>query len=302
MKRFLVAVFWLVWFSLAAATTYPYTVTDDLGVEVTLNAEPMRVVTMIPSHTETLCAIAACDKLVGIDTYSNFPARVDKLPKLGSAFEPNLEAIVALKPDLVLTDESSDLAGALRQVGIPVYAGTAQTYDEVFEKFKVLGELLNRETQAALLSGRVQGSIRAISERASRLDPTSVYYEIDPTPYSVGPNSFIGVLLSRAGGKNIVEAGLGDFPKLDPEYVVAADPEVIIVSERDAKTLPQRSGWAGIAAVQNGRVIPTTPTLDDAISRPGPRIALAVQFFAHALHPDVFGDVFGDVAVPATAR
>ena len=302
MKRFLVAVFWLVWFSLAAATTYPYTVTDDLGVEVTLDAEPMRVVAMIPSHTETLCAIAACDKLVGIDTYSNFPARVNKLPKLGSAFEPNLEAIVALKPDLVLTDESSDLAGALRQVGIPVYAGTAQTYDEVFQKFKVLGELLNRETQAALLSGRVQGSIRAISERAGELEPTTVYFEIDPTPYSVGPNSFIGVLLSRAGGKNIVEAGLGDFPKLDPEYVVAADPEVIIASERDAKTLPQRSGWAGIAAVQNGRVVPTMPTMDDAISRPGPRIVEAVRFFAHALHPNIFGDVSEDVAVPATAR
>ena len=292
----------LAWVSLAAATTYPYTVTDDLGFDVTLNAEPMRVVTMIPSHTETLCAIAACGKLVGIDTYSNFPAQVDTLPKLGSAFEPNLEAIVALNPDLVLTDESSDLAEALRQVGIPVYAGTAQTFDEVFQKFTVLGELVNRETQAALLSGRVQGSIRAISERASQLDPTSVYFEIDPTPYSVGPNSFIGVLLSRAGGENIVGTGLGDFPKLDPEYVVAADPEVIVVSERDAATLPERSGWAGIAAVQNGRVVPTTPTLDDAISRPGPRIVVAVRFFAHALHPDVFGDAFGEVAVPATAR
>ena len=291
MKRYVIVAIFLAWVSLAAATTYPYTVTDDLGFDVTLNAEPMRVVTMIPSHTETLCAIKACDKLVGIDTYSNFPAKVETLPKLGSAFEPNLEAIVALKPDLVLVDESSDLAGALRQVGIPVYAGTAQTYDEVFQKFEVLGELVNRETQAALLSGRVQGSIRAISERASRLEPTSVYFEIDPTPYSVGPNSFIGVLLSRAGGKNIVGAGLGDFPQLEPEYVVAADPAVIIVSERDAKTLPQRSGWAGIAAVKNGRVIPTTPTLDDAISRPGPRIVDAVRFFAQALHPDVFGDV-----------
>ena len=232
-------------------------------------------------------------KFVGVDSYSNFPARVETLPKLGSAFEPNLEAIVALKPDLVLADESSDLAQALRQVGIPVYAGTAQTFDDVFDKFNVLGELVNRETQAALLSGRVEGSIRAISERASQLAPTPVYFEIDPTPYSVGPNSFIGTLLSRAGGQNIVAAGLGDFPQLEPEYVVAADPAVIIVSERDAKTLPKRPGWAGIAAVKNGRVIATTPTLDDAISRPGPRIVDAVKFFARALHPDVFGDVFG---------
>lgn len=275
--------------SFAAATSYPYTVTDDLGHEVTLLAEPQRIVTMIPSHTETLCAVEACDKLVGVDEYSNFPERISDLPKLGSAFSPNLEAIVALEPDLVLTDESSDLAQALRQAGVPVYAGTAQTFDEVFEKFEVLGALVNREIEAALLSGRVEGGVRAISERARGLEPTPVYYEIDPTPYSVGPNSFIGVLLSRAGGKNIVTEGLGDFPQLDPEYVVAADPEVIIVSERDADTLPERSGWADISAVRSERVVPTTSRLDDAISRPGPRMVDAVRFFARALHPEVFG-------------
>lgn len=278
---------WLL--SFATATDYPYTVTDDLGFEVTLTAEPERVVAMIPSHTETLCAINACDKLVGVDEYSNFPGRVNKIPKLGSAFSPNLEAIVALQPDLVLTDESSDLAQALRRVGVPVYVGTAQTFDEVFDKFEVLGALVDRETEAALLSGRVEGGVRAISERAGTLEPTTVYYEIDATPYSVGPNSFIGVLLSRAGGKNIVTEDLGDFPQLDPEYIVAADPAVIIVSERDADALPGRSGWAGITAVRNGRVIPTDATLDDAISRPGPRLVEAVQFFARALHPEVFG-------------
>ncbi len=286
MKVF-VAIVWL--FSFATATTYPYTATDDLGFEVTLEAEPLRVVAMIPSHTETLCAVDACDKLVGVDQFSNFPERVNALPKLGSAFSPNVEAIVALQPDLVLTDESSDLAGSLRQAGIPVYAGTAQTYDEVFDKFEVLGALLNRETEAALLSGRVEGGVRAISDRASGLEPTTVYYEIDPTPYSVGPESFIGVLLSRAGGANIVTEDLGDFPQLDPEYIVAADPEVIIVSERDAETLPERSGWAEIDAVASGRVVPTTSRLDDAISRPGPRIVEAVRFFARALHPEVFG-------------
>ena len=294
MKVF-VAIVWL--FSFATATTYPYTVTDDLGFEVTLSAEPARVVAMIPSHTETLCAVDACDKLVGVDQFSNFPERVNTLPKLGSAFSANLEALIALEPDLVLTDEYSDLAQALKNVGIPVYAGTAQTFDEVFDKFGVLGALVNRETEAALLSGRVEGGVRAISERASGLEPTSVYYEIDPTPYSVGPNSFIGVLLSRAGGTNIVTEELGDFPQLDPEYVVAADPEVIIVSERDAGTLPKRSGWADIAAVEAGRVVPTTSALSDVISSPGPRLVEAVRFFAQVLHPEVFG-VPGTLATP----
>lgn len=275
--------------SLASATTYPYTVTDDLGETVTLATEPERIVTMIPSHSETLCAIDACDKLVGVDQYSNYPASVTKLPKLGSAFSPNLEAIVALGPDLVLADESSEVAASLRRAGIPVYAGTAQTFEETFEKFAVLGELVDRETEAALLTGRVEGAIEAIAERAESLTPSRFYYEIDATPYSVGPNSFIGTLLNKAGGENIVGPDLGDFPQLEPEFIVAADPEVIIVSERDAGALPDRPGWAGIDAVENGRVIATDQPLDDAISRPGPRLAEAVRFFAKALHPEVFG-------------
>lgn len=272
------------------ATTYPYTVTDDLGETVTLESEPGRVVTMIPSHTETLCAIGACEKLVGVDEYSNYPAATDKLPRLGSAFSPNVEAIIALEPDLVLADESSEVAAAIRRAGIPVYAGTAQTYAETFEKFTVLGELVDRELEAALLSGKVEGAIRAISERAENLTPTLFYYEIDATPYSVGPDSFIGTLLRKAGGENIVGPDLGDFPQLEPEFIVAADPDVIIVSERDAGTLPARPGWASISAVENDNIFPTDRLLDDAISRPGPRIIEAVRFFARALHPEVFGE------------
>lgn len=273
----------------ALALSYPLTVTDDLGQTVTLAAEPQRVVAMIPSHTETLCALEACDKLVGVDDHSDYPPRVQDLPKLGDAFAPNLEAIIALEPDLVLAEEYSDLAQALRQAGVPVYAGSAQTYDEVFEEFEALGALVGRETEAAVLAGRVRGGVEAIAARAGQLPPTSVYYEIDPTPYSVGPNSFIGVLLTKAGGANIVPAELGDFPQLEPEFVVAADPEVIIVSDRDAAALPARPGWAGVRAVREGRVVPTTEALGDAISRPGPRLVDAVRFFAQALHPEVFG-------------
>ena len=97
------------------------------------------------------------------------------------------------------------------------------------------------------------------------------------------------MLLSRAGGENIVTPDLGDFPQLDPEYIVAADPAVIIIGENDAAALPERPGWAGIEAVEGGRVVPTDGLLNDAISRPGPRLVEAVRFFAQALHPEVFG-------------
>lgn len=128
--------------STAAAASYPLTVTDDLGRSVTLKAEPRRIIAMLPSHTETLAALGLADRLVAVDVYSNYPqAVVTRLPKVGSAYQPDLEAILALKPDLVLADESagSRLTQKLAQAGLTVYGGTAQTYGEVFEKIATLG-------------------------------------------------------------------------------------------------------------------------------------------------------------------
>jgi iron complex transport system substrate-binding protein len=248
----------------------------------------MRIVTMIPSHTETVCALKACEKLVGIDEYSNFPAEVASLAVMGSAFSPNIEAIVALEPDLILIDESSGLAEMLRDLGLNVYAGTAQTYDEVFEKFSVLGALINRETEAAILKGEIQGSIVAIEALVAKLEAKSVYFEIDATPYSVGPNSFIGILLAKAGGTNIVEAGMGDFPQLDPEFVVAANPEVIMLADapygESLATLALRAGWDSLTALETGSVFEMSQEQVDITNRPGPRIAEAVEILAQLIH------------------
>ena len=119
----------------------------------------------------------------------------------------------------------------------------------------------------------------------------SVYYEIDATPYSVGPDSFIGVLISKAGGANIVEADMGEFPQLDPEFVVAANPEAIILGSAPAgesvETLAERPGWGELQAVTSGRVLELTSEQDDAASRPGPRITQAVRLFANFLHPEL---------------
>lgn len=271
---------------------YPLTVTDDLGREVTLEAEPARIVTMIPSHTETICALEACDRVVGVDEFSNYPPEIEDLPRLGNAFSPNLEAIVALEPDLVLVDESSDLAAQLEQVGLTVFAGTPQTLAEIFETFALLGRLVNREEAAQALIERVQSDIDAVTERVAEAPRPRVYHEIDATPYSVGPNSFIGVLITRAGGDNIVEAGMGNFPQLDPEFIVAADPEIITLGNapygESLETVAARPGWQQITAVVNTNVIELSPHHEDIISRPGPRIAEGVLFFASHFHPELF--------------
>lgn len=273
--------------SSAAATTYPLTITDDLGRTVTLKSEPRRIIAMLPSHTETLIAIGAGEKLVAVDRYSTFPkAATDRLPKVGSAYQPDLEAILALKPDLVLADESagSRLTEKLAAAGLTVYGGTGQTYNEVFEKIGVLGKLTNREAGAVKLITNMRAELNTLQKSVAGRPRVTAYYEIDPSPYSVGPNSFIGVLIARAGGQTIVPARLGDFPKLDPELIVKANPQVMVGLPVDEAR--KRPGWAGLAAVKAGRVFQPTPEERDALSRPGPRLPDALRALIRFLHPE----------------
>ncbi len=297
MRRFSILVFLLLALSAALstalATSYPLTVTDDLGRKVTLDHAPQRIVSMIPSSTETVCAEGACGRLVGVDQYSDYPASVQKLPHLGNGFDPNIEALVALKPDLVLADESStQLVDKLAALGIPTYAGTAQTLDGVYQSFETIGELIDEQAPAAVLSGRVQGAVDAVQNMLAGLPRTTVYYELDTTPYSAGPTSFIGQLLTRAGGANIVPASKGQFPQLDPEFIVQHDPAVIILADAPnaaaRQAITARPGWRDLAAVKAHRVIALTQTQIDELSRPGPRIPQAVELLAHILHPAAF--------------
>ncbi len=274
--------------SSAVATTYPLTVTDDLGRSITLRSEPKRVVSMLPSHTETLFALGVGDKLVGIDEYSTYPkSGTDKIPKVGNGFQPNLEAIVALRPDLVLADEStsSKLVEKLEQAGLTVYGGTAQTFNEVFSKIGTLGKMVGRENQAINLITRMRSQLNALEKSVYGLPKVSTYFELDPTPYTVGPNSYIGALITKAGGKNIIPGGIGDFPKISPELVITKNPAVIFGASLE--DLQKRPNWAGIAAVKSAQVYPLTPEENDALSRPGPRLPFALAALIKYLHPDV---------------
>ena len=244
---------------------------------------------VLPSTTETLCALGLCERLVGVDDYSDFPASVNKLPKVGGLYNPNIEAMVALKPDLVVVSKYGKLAESLAAAGITVMAINPETYDEVFSKTLVLGRVMNREAQAKTLVIQMRRDIARIeilTKNAVR-KPTA-YYEVDPTPYTVGPNSFIGVLLGKAGAVNIIPASLGDFPKISPELVVQQNPQLILGV--DLATARARPGWANIAAVKSGRVTAIVPgsALDNLLTRPGPRLPLALAALAKIVHPEMF--------------
>jgi iron complex transport system substrate-binding protein len=289
MKKILLAALLAFGFSsLVNATSYPLILKDDLGRIVKLSSEPKRIVSMMPSHTETLFAVGAGTSVVGVDEYSNFPKlETEKLPKTGNGFAPNLEAIAALKPDLVLTDESSGskLVQNLEKLGITVYAGVAQSYNDVFAKINVIGKITNHEKNALNLITNMRNELNTIQASVAKAPKVSVYFEVDPTPYAAGSSSFIGALISKAGGINIIPEKLGPFPQISPELVISSNPSVILGAKLE--DVLKRPGWDKIAAVKAGRVLTFSSQEDDAISRPGPRLSVALRALVKAIHPEL---------------
>ena len=277
-------------------TVYPLTLIDELGREITLQSEPKRIISMVPAHTEVLCALGEdiCEHLIGVDSYSNYPD-LPKVPKVGSIFNRDaaLELIVALKPDLVLIFDGStsyEFAKALDKLGITSYSTAAQTYAETFEVFKTLGLMVNRNFEAQVLVDEIKEEISALENLVKNKATPKVYYELGRFGglNSVGPNSYLGSLIKRAGGQNIVNEQARDFPTLDPEFVVAASPDIIILGHNSTiAELATRPGWNSITAVKKEQIYVLSQQQIDILNRSGPRISEAVKILVNILHSDL---------------
>lgn len=267
------------------------TVVDDLGREVSLERPPTRIVALAPSHSESVCAVASCDLLIAVDTNTDYPAATADLPRVGNAFSPDIEAIVALEPDLVLADEYSGVHEALERLGVTVYAGTPQTVEETLAFFATLGTILGESERAAALSADIEATFAAIDAALAGADRPRVFVELDPTPYSAGPDSFIGTLLDRAGGDNIISGDMGDFPQVAPEFVVASDPEVILLTDapfgESAASVAARPGWESITAVREEAVLELSVEQVNLLTRAGPRLGEALELLVTLLHPEL---------------
>ncbi len=256
---------------------------DDLGHVTTLNAPPQRIVSLLPSLTETVCELGACGRLVGVDRYSNFPAPVNALPKLGGLDDTNVELIAALKPDVVLVAVSSRVAERLRALGLKVIALEPRSYKDVQRVLNTIGQIL-----AVPDAQRVWRHIEAgVAAAASSVPATArgvrVYYEVASGIWAAGTVSFMGETLTRLGAGNIIPAELGPFPKINPEFVVKANPALIMIGSRGEQGLAERPGWNQIDAVKRGRICVFKPEEGDILARPGPRMAEAAQIMAKCL-------------------
>ncbi|MCD2511801.1 ABC transporter substrate-binding protein [Comamonas endophytica] len=260
-----------------------YGVRDMQGRTVEIARVPQRIVSLLPSVTESLCALSGCARLVGVDRFSNHPPQAKSLPRLGTVLAPQLEAIVRLRPDVVLMSHSPPLMAQLAKFGIPVLVLDAHDLAGMRAQWQVLDALLQQERTDALFT-RLQAQLDQTAAAARGAAGRSVYFEVDATPYAAGAGSFIGELLAALGARNIAPPELGPFPRLTPEYVVRRNPQVIIhTPETPARAFAQRPGWSAVDAVRSGRICTLSSAETDLVSRPGPRLGEAAAVLARCL-------------------
>lgn len=270
---------------------------DGLGREITLEGPAQRIVSLAPSNTEILFAVGAGDQVVGRDEFSDYPEAAKKVTNIGSAFETlNTEVIVSLEPDLVLAAEinTPEQVKQLEDLGITVYyLNNPHTLEQMYINLEIVSQLTGTEPEAATLIESLKKRVAAVDEKiASISSRPSVFYELDSTdpakPFTAGKDTFITLLIERAGGSNIA-AELESYPQMSLEQIVAADPEIVILGDSMWGVTPEaaaaRPGWESLSAVKNGQVLPFD---DNLVSRPGPRLVDGLEELARLLHPEVF--------------
>jgi iron complex transport system substrate-binding protein len=268
---------------------FPATVTDDAGRSVTIAERPARIVSLAPANTEIVAALDGLGRLVGVTTYCDYPAEVAEIEKVGDFMQPNLEAIAALDPDVVLvtTGVQADIIEQLETLGAAVVAIDPMTVDDLYTSIRTVGAAIGETPAAESLVSSMQLQIDEIGEQVEGA-PVTCFLEIAQDPlFTVGAGTLLNELIERAGGENVVtEDG---YVAYSVEQLVALDPEVYLATKgsmSNPSDITGRPGYENLRAVRDDRVF----LLDDnLVSRPGPRIVEGIRQIAEALHPDVFG-------------
>ncbi|WP_369658533.1 ABC transporter substrate-binding protein [Variovorax sp. V15] len=247
---------------------------DDRGTTVELQAPAKRIVSLMPSLTETVCALDACDRLVGIDRHANWPASVKGLPQVGGIDDANVERILALKPDLVLLRPRSRAAEPLERLGLKVLALDAKTHADMRRVMETVARATGRPGAGEAYWRKLDAGLDAARARVpAGWQGRRVYFEVHGGMAAASESSFIGETLARLDLGNAVPGTLGPFPKMSPEFVVRANPDVLMVSALgEISAMASRPGWSAMSAIQRGRVCSFASARFDLMMRPGPRL------------------------------
>ena len=263
----------------AAATKYPLTIKFG-GYTTKIAKKPTKIISLSPSATEIFYAVGAGSQILAVDNLSNYPAGAP-ISEI-SAFEPNVEAILAKKPDLVLlsidSTKAPQIRNALVKLGIPVLMEKAPaTLNDVYAENTLLAKVTDRQEGAVKLNAAMAKSIKDVLAKAKKSSKIRIFHELDDTYYSVTSNTFIGKVYKDFGAVNISDAASGadnsGYPQLSAEYLLKSDPQVIFLADAQygvtADSVSKRAGWSQISAVKNKKIVELPA---DVPSRWGPRL------------------------------
>ena len=289
----------------AASTATPGAVMlkDDAGRSVGIKTTPQRIVSLAPSNTEILFALGLSQRVVGVTDFCDYPAEAKTVAKIGG-IEPNLEKIVALKPDLILAIGGSPVVASIggnvellqkfQDLGLTTLILAPKDLDGVLADIQLVGKAAGAEAAAAQLVKEMQAKVNDVVTKSKNVAKRPVvFYELDATdpakPYTPGPGSWHDTFIAMAGGVNAAAKAKAQWAQLSTEEIVAQNPEMIILGDAtwgvDAAAVKGRAGWAAINAVKAGAIFPID---DNLLSRPGPRLADGLLALAKIIHPELF--------------
>jgi iron complex transport system substrate-binding protein len=267
------------------------TFTDDVGRRVYLAKPARRVVSLAPSATEILFAVGLDSEIVGVTTFCDYPPAAKAKPKIGSSIQ-NLEAIIGLKPDLVLAVKSEivrpDVLAKLEQLKIPIFILAPKTIEDILGHISMIGSLVGHDRAARMVAQGLRERLSDLRNRMGMAKPVRVFYVVNTDPLiSVGSGSFIHQMLELAGGENIVGHTAMPYPKVSLEEVLRRDPEVLLFPVGTSEGIPESEQqrwrkWTTLSAVAHNRLHQVKAEL---VNRPGPRVVNGIEALAQAIHP-----------------
>lgn len=273
----------------------PIRVTDDLGREIVLKQTAKRIVSLSPRTTESLFAIGAGEQVVGVTTYCNFPPEASSRAKVGgfSAKSLSVESIVSLQPDLVVSagEIQRPITDQLERLGLTVLGLHSESLSDLKSELSRLGRATGHDKTAMELTESITQRIARIEEQAAKVPQeqrrTVFYLAWDEPLTGAGPDSYLGEMIQICGGVNVVTDATARYPKLNPEVLIAADPDLILTSTNHkgiftAEGLQSRPGWSSLTAIRNGQI----HFLEgDLVSRCSPRVVEALDQMAAIIQP-----------------
>ena len=274
----------------ASAGAFPASITDFQNRSVAISKRPERIVSIGPSNTEFLFALGAGDRVVGTDDFSDEPAAAKTKDHVGGV-KVNLEKVVSLKPDLIVTVKFSDgTIEALSQLNAAVLVIDPQGAADVARSATLIGQAVGAD--GAKLARDIQAQLDAVKAKTDAAPKLKVFHEIDASDpakiYTVGPTSFIDDLIKIAGGTNVFATAKTAYPTVSGEEIIRTDPDVIILGDAlygtTIESITSRPGWSTLSAVKNKRVYAGS----SVFGRPGPRLGQAAQEYAKLVHPELF--------------